>query len=126
MSTVTRATALKTFQRALERWPKDALRPDCQLQNVLAKRIAAGTLAPPHALTGGASKAEAELKQANALYSLLDNRYMNSHKIRDGLMQPKSNPTYYKDLITELEVAPTRTWLGRLKNKFKGVIRFTS
>jgi len=38
-------------------------------------------------------------------------------------MEPKSNPTYYKDLITELEEAPNRTWFTRVKNRLKGLVR---
>ncbi|KAK3361775.1 hypothetical protein B0T24DRAFT_598688 [Lasiosphaeria ovina] len=114
------------FKRALERWPKNPLRPDCQLQDVLAKRLEAGTLAPPHALKNGVSKAEAEMKQANAFYSLLENRYKSIYKLKGDIMNPHSNPTYYQDLITELDEAPTRSWLDRTLNKFKGMIRFTS
>ena len=40
-------------------------------------------------------------------------------------MQPKSNPTYYKDLITELEEAPKRSWLDRVKKRLGGMVRFT-
>lgn len=52
--------------RALARWPKDVVRPQVQLQDVLRKRFEASPT--------GLSQTE-QLKQANALYSLLDNRY---------------------------------------------------
>jgi cytochrome b pre-mRNA-processing protein 6 len=64
--------AAKHFQGALQRWPKDVLRPECQLQDVLAKRLAQGSLAP---VTRGATQEQADLKQANALYSLLEDRF---------------------------------------------------
>ncbi|KAH8201711.1 hypothetical protein TruAng_004149 [Truncatella angustata] len=52
--------------KALNRWPKDNLRPTVQLQEVLKKRF-----------EGNASSLseDEKLRQANALYSLLDNRY---------------------------------------------------
>lgn len=94
----------------------------------------------------GALGDEAELKQANAAYSLLEDRYKNKvrrvtwpycqilsvelvadntlqYRILGQLMEPKSNPTYYADLITELEEAPTRTWYQRLGKRLGGMIR---
>ena len=58
----------------MNRWPQDKLRPDCQLQDVLAKRLEKGALAPA---LNGATQAQADLKQANAIYSLIENRYKN-------------------------------------------------
>lgn len=52
--------------RALAKWPKDVIRPQVQLQDVLRKRFEANQT--------GLSETE-QLQQANALYSLLDNRY---------------------------------------------------
>ncbi|KAK6196713.1 hypothetical protein LQW54_011281 [Pestalotiopsis sp. IQ-011] len=52
--------------KALNRWPKDTLRPTVQLQDVLKKRFEG---------KGASLSEEEKLKQANALYSLLDNRY---------------------------------------------------
>lgn len=89
----------------------------------------------------GGNASEAQLKQVNALYSLLENRYQT--KVRDGharssfwkltatqyriagnLMRPKSNPTHYTDLMKELEEAPNRSWFGRIGKKLGGLIRF--
>lgn len=39
-------------------------------------------------------------------------------------MRPKSNPAHYTNLLKELEEAPHRTWLGRMKNRLGGLIRF--
>lgn len=52
--------------RALAKWPKDVIRPQVQLQDVLRKRFEGSQT--------GLTQTE-QLKQANALYSLLDNRY---------------------------------------------------
>jgi hypothetical protein len=66
--------AANHFRGALTRWPKSILRPEIQLQDVLAKRLEKGPLAPA---TGGMTQEQADLKQANALYSLLEDRYKN-------------------------------------------------
>lgn len=52
--------------RALSLWPKDPIRPEVQFQAVLQKRFEQPQLDLSE---------EEQLKQANALYSLLDNRY---------------------------------------------------
>ncbi|KAL2258806.1 hypothetical protein VTK26DRAFT_7741 [Humicola hyalothermophila] len=116
-----RSVAAKHFQGALQRWPRDPLRPDCQLQNVLAKRLEkGGSLAPT---TRGATQDQAALKEANALYSLLENRFKTKYRADARIFEPKSNPTYYKDLVQELEEAPHRSWLGRLAKRLGGMIR---
>lgn len=78
--------ATRHFQGALSRWPKDALRPDCQLQDVLARRLQqpGGRLAPAAAAAtrGAGTPEQADLKQANALYSLLEDRYKNKVRVR--------------------------------------------
>lgn len=48
----------------------------------------------------------------------------NQYPIQGSLLKPASNPTYYEDLIKELEEAPTRSWFGRWKNKWRGFVRF--
>lgn len=59
----------KHYQRALARWPKDPLRPEIQFQDVLAKRLEKSFAA------SAAVNEQKELKQLNALYTLLDDRY---------------------------------------------------
>jgi cytochrome b pre-mRNA-processing protein 6 len=39
------------------------------------------------------------------------------------LFEPQSNPTYYKDLVKELEEAPKRSFWGRLAKRLGGMIR---
>jgi len=129
------------IQRASERWPYDALRPDCQFQEALAKRLAAGNIAPPGvSFSNQAAKQAAELKQANAIDALLGDRFKfkvsghtpkrkqevdigTQYPISKRTLEPKTNPAYFKDLIAELEAAPTRSWLVRIKNKLTGMIR---
>ncbi|KAL1835208.1 hypothetical protein VTK73DRAFT_6011 [Phialemonium thermophilum] len=116
MSGAARSVAYQHLQRALARWPRDPLRPDCQLQDVLARRL------EKQAAAGGAFDEQAELQQANALYTLLENRYKNKYRIQK-LLAPASKPSYYADLLRELEEAPKRTWLQRLGKRLGGMIR---
>ncbi|KAG7284426.1 hypothetical protein NEMBOFW57_010799 [Staphylotrichum longicolle] len=117
-----RSTAANYFRGALTRWPKSILRPEIQLQDVLAKRLEKGPLAPAK---GGMTQEQADLKQANALYSLLEDRYKNKYRPSPKIFEPKSNPTYYNDLLKELEEAPNRSLLGRMAKRLSGMIRFT-
>ncbi|KAI1169700.1 hypothetical protein F4777DRAFT_572175 [Nemania sp. FL0916] len=100
--------------RALSLWPKGTIRPEVQFQTVLQKRF---EKARPDI------SEEAQLKEANALYSLLDNRYKRQYPITGSLLQPKSNPTYYTDLVKELEEAPNRSYMDRLLLRIKGLVR---
>ncbi|KAH8903787.1 hypothetical protein BR93DRAFT_971391 [Coniochaeta sp. PMI_546] len=118
MSGPTRSAVHRIFTEALAKWPRDSLRPDCQLHDVVGKRI------ERELAQSGGNATEAQLKQVNALYSLLENRYQTKYRIAGRLMQPKSNPTHYTDLVKELEEAPNRSWLGRLGKKLGGLIRF--
>ncbi|KAK1752871.1 hypothetical protein QBC47DRAFT_49004 [Echria macrotheca] len=116
--------ALTEIRRAVERWPHDALRPDCQLQTVLAKRLEAGSIAPASAASQSAgAREDAERKQANALFALVENRYITRHRLSDRMMKPKFNPTYYEDLLAEIEEAPNRSWTARISKKLRGMFR---
>ncbi|KAI2622720.1 hypothetical protein GGS26DRAFT_567379 [Hypomontagnella submonticulosa] len=106
-------SAQRHLLRALSQWPKDTLRPQIQFQDVLRKRFEASS---------GLSE-EDQLTQANALYSLLDNRYKRMYPITGSLLQPRSQPTYFTDLVKELEVAPNRSYLESVWLRLKGVIR---
>lgn len=65
-----------------------------------------------------------ELKQAEALYNLLENKYARKYPFPETLRYPDFNPTYYDDLIEELNAAPNRTPLQRWWLRFKGRFRF--
>lgn len=123
----------KHYLRALSRWPQDVLRPECQFQDVIRRRIDlrllpnAGQNSQDLLAPGVAPKKiceKDELAQANALYLLLEDRFCKKYPIKGTLLKPLSNPIYYSDLITELEHAPLRGWWDRLKNKIKGLVRF--
>ncbi|KAI1122286.1 hypothetical protein F5Y10DRAFT_254427 [Nemania abortiva] len=100
--------------RALSQWPKDTIRPEVQFQSVLQKRFEQPKLNLSE---------EEQLKEANALYSLLQNRYKRTYPITGSLLQPKGNPTYFTDLLKELEEAPSRSFLDRLLLRIKGLVR---
>jgi cytochrome b pre-mRNA-processing protein 6 len=61
-------TVSKHYSRILSQWPKDPLRPEVSFQKVLEARVAASQDLPE-------GDVAAELRNTNALYSLLDNRY---------------------------------------------------
>ncbi|KAI1371618.1 hypothetical protein F4677DRAFT_435179 [Hypoxylon crocopeplum] len=106
-------SAQRHVLRALSQWPKDTLRPQVQLQDVLRKRFEQDS----------SLSEQEQLKQANALYSLLDNRYKKKYPITGSLLRPKSHPTYFTDLIRELEEAPNRSYIDRVWLRLKGLVR---
>ncbi|EMR61894.1 hypothetical protein MGN70_010446 [Eutypa lata] len=110
-------SAQRHLLRALSQWPKDPVRPQVQFQDVLRKRFEQTSTSSP------ALSEEDQLKQANALYSLLDNRYKKKYPITGSILKPKSNPTYYADLVQELEEGPQRSWLDRLLLRVGGLVR---
>jgi len=124
---MSKSIAYKHYLRALSRWPVDALRPETQFQNAVRRRIGKQFLPTSASKDSGTPVMNemAELEQANALYSLLENRYSNKYPVSAFLMSPASNPTYYTDLVKELEEAPARTWWGQMTNRWKGFLRFS-
>jgi cytochrome b pre-mRNA-processing protein 6 len=78
-STSGKAMLLKHYTRILNRWPRDLVRPDRTMQELLLeKRIqkieSLEELSRP--------QVNAELRNINALYSLLDNRYTKKVRTR--------------------------------------------
>jgi len=129
---MSKSIAYKHYLRALSRWPKDKLRPECQFQDAMRRRIDRRFLPASSPNTPNAAQAVAnsaidekvELEQVNAIYSLLENRYSRKYPITGSLLKPASNPTHYTDLVKELEEAPDRSWFGRTVNRWKGFLRF--
>lgn len=66
-----------------------------------------------------------EMRQLNALYSLLEDRFTKQYPVPGNLRHPASNPSHYDDLIRELEEAPGRSWFGSMAKRIKGSLRFT-
>ncbi|KAK4179552.1 hypothetical protein QBC36DRAFT_362063 [Triangularia setosa] len=121
MSAVPKHSTTRLFQAGLQRWPKDPLRPECQLQDVLAKRLTKGPLAPTP--IKGLTQEQADLRQTNALFSLSENRYKNKYRVPDSFLKPKFNPNYYSDILKELDEAPRRSYFQRVAKKFQGMFR---
>ncbi|KAH0541611.1 hypothetical protein GP486_008702 [Trichoglossum hirsutum] len=136
MATSVRTT--KHYLRALSRWPADILRPELSFQATMRARFLLpssttttasppSSSSPPPPTTAAAAKDSKpdELSQINALYSLLENRYSRKYPLSDAFLRPAFNPTYYDDLLAEINVAPTRSWVGRMLNRWKGFLRFS-
>lgn len=71
-------TIAKHYSRILSQWPKDLVRPEVQFQKVIqARATKASTLAE--------GQETAELRNVNALYSLLSNRYSKKVLILSSL-----------------------------------------
>ncbi|PMD14048.1 hypothetical protein NA56DRAFT_636842 [Hyaloscypha hepaticicola] len=129
---MSKSIAYKHYLRALSHWPKDSLRPECQFQDVIRRRVdrrflPASSSNAPNAAQATANSAideKAELVQVNAIYSLLENRYSGKYPIKGTFLKPASNPTHYTDLVKELEEAPDRSWWSLQVNKWKGFLRF--
>lgn len=66
-----------------------------------------------------------EMKQVNALYSLLENRYASTYPIPERMRYPESNKTHYEDLLRELEEAPERSKLTSFMQRLKGRFRLS-
>lgn len=66
-----------------------------------------------------------EMRQVNALYSLLEDRYFKVYPIPAKLRHPESMPTHYDIVIKEMEEAPSRTWAQSLIKRIKGSLRFS-
>jgi len=39
------------------------------------------------------------------------------------MLEPNSQPTYFKDLVREIEEAPNRSWFERIGKRLSGMIR---
>lgn len=66
-----------------------------------------------------------ELRQVNALYSLLENRYAKAHPMPPTLRHPQFKESHYDDVIAEMAQAPGRSWWARVVQRWKGKVRFS-
>ncbi|KFH45660.1 hypothetical protein ACRE_035490 [Hapsidospora chrysogenum ATCC 11550] len=114
----------RIYTEALAKWPKQALRPDYQLQDVIRPGIEARYKDYKPSM-----EAE-ELFKARSLQVLQQNRFMDraadsngQYKLKGPMLEPDSQPTYFEDLLREIEEAPKRTWLERVGKRLSGMIR---
>ncbi|RMZ85403.1 hypothetical protein DV737_g714, partial [Chaetothyriales sp. CBS 132003] len=132
----TASPALKQWTSIIKRWPVDKVRPqNVAFQTVMQKRIdhlvnpssvpqprtvkknEAAVSAPPPAWNE-----DRELKQVKTLNTLLENKYAHAFPLASALRYPASNPTYYDDLIHELDEAPSRSYFSKVMNRSKSII----
>ncbi|KAJ9638078.1 hypothetical protein H2204_004389 [Knufia peltigerae] len=130
------SVVLKHWARIIKLWPVDKVRPEhVAFQKVMQNRvnkIASPNAAAENVKADGAlvtpvdpprSNAQNEMRQVNALYSLLEDRYAKEFPTPNKVRHPASQPTYYEDLIKEMGEAPTRTWLASTWNRLRGMLR---
>ncbi|KAG5979934.1 hypothetical protein E4U55_004557 [Claviceps digitariae] len=114
---MSRSIARRIYADAFAKWPKQDLRPDYQLQDILR-----GAVDQRYKNWKPAMEAEETLK-ARALQFLVQDKYKDRFNFQGSMLEPKSQPTYFHDLIREIEEAPRRTWLERLGKRLSGMIR---
>ncbi|EXJ85187.1 hypothetical protein A1O3_05862 [Capronia epimyces CBS 606.96] len=132
-----RSVAAQHWARIIKRWPVDRVRPEhISFQKVMQSRLQKAS--SPTAATANVKANEGqvspatpqfdeakEMRQINALYSLLEDRYFKAYPMPANLRNPQSMPTHYDDVIKEMDEAPTRTWIQSLIQRVKGSLRFS-
>ncbi len=97
-------TTYRHFLRALEKWPKDPMRPYISFPQTMRGRV-------EQAKEKGWKEADAQ-RQLSALESLLADEFKQAYPLSDKTLAPVSNPHYYERLAAELHKPPTfRAWL---------------
>ncbi|UNI15572.1 hypothetical protein JDV02_002096 [Purpureocillium takamizusanense] len=113
---MSRSLARRVYSDAFAKWPKQDLRPDYQLQDVLRRAV-------EERYAGAKTNEAEELLKARALQFLVQNKFRDRYKLKGPMLEPQSQPTYFEDLVREIEEAPRRTWLERLGKRLSGIIR---
>lgn len=126
---------LKHWSRIIKQWPVDKVRPEhVHFQKIMQSRL--NKLTSPTAAAAADAKSndasvkapqpwdnQNELRQINALYALLENRFEKEDPIPARVRHPQSNPAHYDDLVRELDEAPNRSWVTSLWNRIRGSVR---
>ncbi|KAG6046045.1 hypothetical protein E4U17_008029 [Claviceps sp. LM77 group G4] len=114
---MSRSVARRIYADAFAKWPKQDLQPDFQLQDILSEAV-------HNRYKSFKPELETEeLMKARALQFIVQNKYNDRFKLRGPMLKPTSQPTYFSDLVKEIEEAPQRTWLERLGKRLSGMIR---
>ncbi|KAK3179921.1 hypothetical protein K4F52_008664 [Lecanicillium sp. MT-2017a] len=114
---MSRSLARRIYSDVFAKWPKQDLRPDYQFQDVLGKVVDA------RFQNYKPSMEPEEVMKARALQFLAQDKLMNRYKLKGPMLEPKSQPTYFEDLVREIEEAPKRSWLERLGKRLSGMVR---
>ena len=145
--------AFKRWQRIISLWPIDRVRPErVSFQYVMQKRlqklhpniqpepaspstspstpvIANETLVSPAnpkaPVQNPGWKESYEIRQTNALNSLLENRYADESPMPPMLRHPTFNPEYYDQVAKEMRDAPDRSWFQGFMLRIKETFRLT-
>ncbi|KAI1331506.1 hypothetical protein F5Y16DRAFT_360100 [Xylariaceae sp. FL0255] len=108
--------AQRHILRAMNEWPKDTIRPELQFQKICGERFDTPRLKM--------SEAD-QLRQANALHTLVENRYKRHYEMQNEMLSPMSAPRYYFDVVREIQLAPLRTPWERFWLRIKGMFRMS-
>jgi hypothetical protein len=111
---------MKHWARIIQAWPVDRVRPEhVSFQKLMQSRLQKANEAL------GTPAEQKEMRQINALYALLDDRFLKEYPLPAKVRHPQSSPTHYDDVVKEMDEAPTRTWVTSLVNRIKGSLRFS-
>lgn len=128
---------MKHWSRIIQKWPVDKVRPETvSFQHLMKKRLDKyqnpGKAAESAKIQGNEANVQPvnltwneakEMKQANALYSLLENRYQHSTPLPERLRFPASSVNHYDQIVAESERAPSRGFITKMQDKVKGMFR---
>ncbi|KAJ9604116.1 hypothetical protein H2200_011639 [Cladophialophora chaetospira] len=130
------SVVLKHWARIMKQWPVDRVRPaHVHFQKVMQSRLQ--KLQSPSTAANNVKSNDAqaipvqpfneqkEMRQVNALYALLENRFENEYPIPQQVRRPRSNVSHFDDMIKELDEAPGRSWFTNVWNRLKGSVRLT-
>ncbi|EXJ67030.1 uncharacterized protein A1O5_09676 [Cladophialophora psammophila CBS 110553] len=132
--TAHQSVIFKHWVRIINQWPLDRVRP----AHVHFQKVMQSRLQKPRSPTSAAAAVKSnnavatpvepfneqrEMRQVNALYALLENRFSNEYPTPQLVRHPKSNTSHYDDLVRELDDAPGRSWFISVWNRLKGSIR---
>ncbi|KAF1988295.1 hypothetical protein K402DRAFT_452993 [Aulographum hederae CBS 113979] len=115
---ISSSTLSRHYKRIISTWPPDLVRPITYKEKIESHRLK---------LTGPEVSPQlrvADLRNVNALYSLLDNRYAKQYPLSEYYLEPQSNPNHYKEIIEEFDNAPKRSSFERWIGQWKRMIRF--
>ncbi|KAF2259989.1 hypothetical protein CC78DRAFT_536723 [Lojkania enalia] len=111
-------TIAKHYTRLQTLWPKDFLRPTQPFTKLLAHRLSQSQSPNPKA------NIATELRNINALYTLLDNRYTRLYPLSPTVLRPTSNPGYYDALMKDIGEAPNKSWIRAKMDEWRMKIRW--
>ncbi|KAH8175157.1 hypothetical protein LIA77_03575 [Sarocladium implicatum] len=114
---MSRPVSQRIYASVFSKWPKQELRPDYQFQEAVQEAV------QERFKHYKPSMEPEEVLRARALQFLVQDKFMNRYRLGDKMLKPKSQPTYFEDLVREIEEAPKRSWFERLGKRLSGMIR---